>query len=666
MKRIILISLSLLILFSSFASAQFVIDENITSTPLTKGVEYSRIRRLTDMGWDDIHIIKADMKVPGISFKVLADRELAKKATVKEFAENYPDIIGAVNADFFTNYTSGSSSEGMIIKDGELLTTPSNDSSYATAGLNADGIFAEYFTYSVTVESETNGAKADIYFYNKLGPIEYLKVYDSNFGKLSPGSMDDGYEVVVEDGVVIGVYSNKAGVEIPENGYVLSNSLRKSLFLAENFKVGDKVSLNISVTPEIDGIEEAVGGGTILVKNGKKTKFTLKDSINPQTALGYDSKNKFIYLVNVEGRVEKGRGMNFSEVADMLISYGCTDGISFDGGGSTAMAIKKPDGEYEHTNGRNYYRPVTNAIGITAEKKNGSLSYITAFTYAESIRLSESIPVYMYAYDEYMNPWDASKGKLSYSADKKGRFVGNVFYPEETGRVKIKVTLDGVSSETEIRVMEDKVKDDYVDKYYKHTEKDGYKIGIFGDNGDYNTLFTQIVTARRNKYAGETDTAIFRQVPLGNIDTEVKSLNKYWQEENEYGAFVCLNNSSPSLVTSDSSQWKKFIEFISGTKKENIFIMMKKPFDSLETEEKGILTDKINDTLNGKNVFIISYGDEYKYTYDDGIRYISMRDLPPFDRENPIETLGMCKFGCFTFNDEGITFEFVPYFSLSY
>ena len=85
--------------------------------------------------------------------------------------------------------------------------------------------------------------------------------------------------------------------------------------------------------------------------------------------MGYDSNNKILYLLNVEGREEKARGMTFSEVADMLLYFGCTDGISFDGGGSTAMSVRNPDGSYKHVNSQSYYRPVINAVGITAEKQ---------------------------------------------------------------------------------------------------------------------------------------------------------------------------------------------------------------------------------------------------------------------------------------------------------
>ncbi len=663
MRKVLALIITLTIFLSSSVRAEFLIDERITETPVTKGVTYTNIKRLTENGWSNLHVLKADMKEKGLDFKVLYNEELTQTSTVAQFASKAGDVVAAVNADFFTSYSGKTASEGMIIKDGELITTPSNDPSYATLVSDEENnLFTDYFTYTVKVLSKATQQSAGILFYNKLGPVEYLKVYDSNFGKTSPGSMDDGIEVVVEDGIVTSMHSNKEGVEIPENGYVLTHSLRHSTFLTDNFKEGDEVELTVLVEPSIEGIKDAVGGGTVLVKNGEIAELTIKDSRNPVTAVGYDSKNEIIYLFNADGRNDKARGMTLKETAEMFVEYGCSDAISFDGGGSTAMAIKKPDNEISHVNLQTYYRPVTNAVGITAEKKKGEFSYISLSADYERIRLNESVKLKAVLYDEYMNEIKDSAIKVKYTADKKGTFKNDEFYPKETGKVTIKASADGIENETVITVMESEKPAHYIDEFYKHTDKEGFTIGFFGDNGDYKTFFTDVVTAKRNSLAGEVDMSVFRRLPLGNIESEVKPLNYYWQKENEYGAFVALNNEKGSVYASDSTQWEKLLKFIDSTEKENIFIMMPVDIAKNDLAEAEILTDKLKEKLSDRNIFIISYGEEYKYKYDDKIRYITIRDLPPFDRTIPYETLSFCKYGLLTFNEDGISFEFVPYF----
>ena len=81
-----------------------------------------------------------------------------------------------------------------------------------------------------------------------------------------------------------------------------------------------------------------------------------------------------------------------------------------------------------------------------------------------------------------------------------------------------------------------------------------------------------------------------------------------------------------------------------------------------DADEATILTDKIKAELKGKNVFLVSYGDEYGYYYDDGIRYVFMKDLPGFDKKNSRKVLDDCRYGVFTFSEEGISFEFLSYF----
>ncbi len=664
MKKIISFIMVFMIFMAASANAEFVIDEKITETPLTKGVTYTHIKKLTESGWANLHLVKADMKEEGLGFKVLYNDNLSSNSTVEQFAKIDENTVAAINADFFTNYSGKNASEGIIISDGDFITSPSNDLSYATIGADeSNNIFTEYFKFRIVVKSESTGNSSEVQFYNKIAPVSYLKIYDRNFGTHSPGSMDDGCEVVVRDGVVESINSNKEGLEIPENGYIIANSLRHSMFLADNFNVGDKVTLDITLTPEIDGIKEAVGGGTVLVKEGKISSFTLKDARNPITAAGYDSKNKILYFLNADGRNDKARGMTFKEAAELFISCGCTDAISFDGGGSTAMAVKKPGGEVSHVNIQSYYRPVTNAVAITAKKGKGELSWLSVSADKKKIRRSEKVSVHVKGYDEYMNSYLVDSNEIVYSADKKGRFEGNVFYPEETGKVTIKASVGGIENTDVITVMEDRVSKDYKDVFYKPAEKEGYTLAFFGDNGNIKTLFTNIVTAKRNSLAGEMDVSVFRQMPSGNITSDVKSLSVYSQFVNEYGAFVSLNNNKGSITSTDPSQWSKFISFISTTDKKNVFIMMPKSIEENDIEETEILLDKIKTYLLGRNVFIISYGDNYGYYYDDGIRYISMRDIPAFNSENPYETLELLKYGLFTFTEDDISFEFVSYFN---
>jgi len=667
MKKIILIITA--VIMGILPVSAYTVEENVTEMPVAKGVIHKNISTFTTEGWNNINILEIDLNEPGLSFKILKNNELSKRSTVGEFADNTENAVAAVNGDFFTSYTSGAAPEGMTVSDGKLLTTPSNDKSYVTFGTDKEGrLFADYFSFEIKVYSEKTGDMSGCLFYNKLAGAEYLKIYDRGFGEKSPGSMDDGYEVVVEDGVVTGVYSNKPGVEIPENGYVLHNSLRHSLFLSQNFQVGDKVRIEMTVTPDAENISEATGGGTLLLKDGKKTALTIKDGRNPVTAAGFNKKENILYLMTVDGRIKKSRGFTLSETADFLLNLGCTDGVSLDGGGSTSMAVKLPDDErssYKNLSGGS--RAVVNAVGILQESKpEGDLKYLKLSAEKTTIRENEALKLNVFAYDEYMNSLSTGEMKIRFSADKPGIFKEGSFYPGERGYVNIKATSGEITGELRIYVAEEKKPEDFVDRFFKAPEKEGYTVSFFGDNGNYNTLYTDIVTNIRNKLAASSDVAVFRQMPRGEIDSEVISLGRFSATENKYGAFIGINNSKGSVNSSDSSQWEKLDKFTEGIESENVFFMLASSYKSHDEDEKAVLIKRIREKLHGKNIFIISYGEDYSYEYDDGIRFITIKDIPHFNRENPFEALENTKYGRFTFAEDDISFEFVPFFEIAH
>lgn len=428
------------------------INDDIEENYITKGVTHTRIKRFTSNGWININYLKVDLNEPNLSLKVLSNKNSTKKSTVLDLAKNEENVVGAINADFFTSFTSTAAAEGMTIKDNELITNPSNDSSYATFFVDENNIPSiSHFSFDIMVTSKRTNESSNVLFYNKNASPMYMKIYDKNFGGKTPGSHDDGYEVVVEDGVVTKVLSNEDGVDIPENGYVLHNSLRYSLFLSENFNVGDEVELKISISPSIENIKEAVGGGTVLVENGKKAQFTLKDVRQPMTALGIDKTGKILYFFTVDGRSDKSIGMTFSEISDFLINLGCYSGMSFDGGGSTTLVAKNPCEDIKNINMQSSYRQVINALGVTSEKPKGSFYKMKLGVSKKDLFVGQGTEIkILSSFDEYGNEYKVSD--ISYSSDKLGIFKGNVYYPSEEGEATITVTADKISEKITVNV----------------------------------------------------------------------------------------------------------------------------------------------------------------------------------------------------------------------
>jgi len=106
---------------------------------------------------------------------------------------------------------------------------------------------------------------------------------------------------------------------------------------------------------EMEGFEFLVSGVVWLVRGGKnnvnrgweEANTTVQTSgdkyatnLASRTAVGYDAQGRLI-IVQVDGSIAVGhnkRGMDMTEVANLLIQHGAVEAINLDGGGSSAMA----------------------------------------------------------------------------------------------------------------------------------------------------------------------------------------------------------------------------------------------------------------------------------------------------------------------------------------
>jgi hypothetical protein len=120
----------------------------------------------------------------------------------------------------------------------------------------------------------------------------------------------------------------------------------KSVF--KSIKVGQKVTLWTSIRTGVrTGIQEAIGGLPMLVTDGRVSVAGEGDTgeylraRHPRTAVCYTEDN-YIFAV-VDGRQPKlSVGMTLEELADFMLSLGCTEAMNSDGGGSTEMALALP------------------------------------------------------------------------------------------------------------------------------------------------------------------------------------------------------------------------------------------------------------------------------------------------------------------------------------
>jgi exopolysaccharide biosynthesis protein len=108
----------------------------------------------------------------------------------------------------------------------------------------------------------------------------------------------------------------------------------------------------------VQNIKNAIGGlHQVLKDNRLVTRAADSGERHPRSAAGISQDGRYLYLLAIDGRRVGSVGATESETALLLYALGSRDGINFDGGGSSTLALLFPDGMVRPVN-----TPVNNGI----------------------------------------------------------------------------------------------------------------------------------------------------------------------------------------------------------------------------------------------------------------------------------------------------------------
>ena len=120
-------------------------------------------------------------------------------------------------------------------------------------------------------------------------------------------------------------------------------------------------SVSIVNQSQISGagnIKNAVGGFHQILKAASLTERVInRDARHPRSAAGISADRRYLYLLVIDGHRIASVGSTEAETALLLKALGCYDGINLDGGGSSALALRYPDGKVRVIN-----TPVHNGV----------------------------------------------------------------------------------------------------------------------------------------------------------------------------------------------------------------------------------------------------------------------------------------------------------------
>lgn len=443
----------------AYAKIYDIVDTQIISD----GVSIKNIKRMDMSGWLNINIVEADMSKEYLDIKLLKNKsDILKLQNVKTLAEDY-NAEAAINGDFFSWYSNDrtkGSAVGVEISDGVMISSPSDNSSQFAlfAQDESDNFFASYIDSYMTITAP-NGQGAKVKAINKYDDMSEIVMYNKNWGEMSVGSTGNLVEAVVVDDKLESINFDKGPVRIPENGYILAFLQDHTRFILDNFSIGDSVAFDVSYKPAFDNIKFAVGGGTILVKDGKKAQITHNIAgNNPRTAIGTDDTGKKVYLITVDGRQTSSIGVTLSYFADILLEYGIYNAINLDGGGSTTMAAKSFASDaikVVNSPSESSLRAVSNGVGIVNTMPKGELDSFVLKTEFDKVFIHSSVLIETIGVDKYLRKnSDYNAAEIEYFvSDQNGYVKDGFYYPQKEGSVTITAKYKEVSGSIKLEVL---------------------------------------------------------------------------------------------------------------------------------------------------------------------------------------------------------------------
>jgi exopolysaccharide biosynthesis protein/flagellar hook assembly protein FlgD len=341
------------LLFALLCAPQ-ALAQGSASTLLMPGVTYTKRVQFTTHGPVVLNVITAPQ--PGALYSlqpVLSNESILgrEKVTDMEKRMSASATVAGVNGDLF-NWNDGHPS-GVLIRNGVLEHPPLAERS--SVGIGAD---AALHIDRVSMLGYWLGIGQRLRVGLNDPPSENgYSLFTSAYGATTPAAPASA-EVVLHPfpavtantdlvGVVASVLSPSAGrTAIPVDGAVLQARGTGASRLTTDASLGTTVTVRFTLNPNWDGMVGAVGGGPVIVKDGKaifraNELFTTEQLSphNPRTAVGQRADGK-ILLVAVDGRQPGySAGTTNFELALAMMQLGAVSASALDAGGSTTMAF---------------------------------------------------------------------------------------------------------------------------------------------------------------------------------------------------------------------------------------------------------------------------------------------------------------------------------------
>lgn len=465
------VGISALLPQGSFASEG---AKKIQAEMIAPGVEQSSYNWKTNYGNIYFNVLKCDLNNKNLDLRVVVGNgSYTKRATVSQMASR-TNAVAVINGDYFNTALQGSPLGPSVI-NGELHSSPAIiDGIFAMGVDKGNNAHIEKMTFQGEVKASSgetfpiDGLNKTSYWYDPSKQESHtgtIQLYDDYWTSPSRGHKTNSEALISKDNIIEKISIGKPlAMAVPKGKKIIQFSGKAKDFILAHFNEGDKIDLTYELSPN-RAWKLVIGGHAMLVDNGKVIPYTKSISsvggIRARSAIGISKDKKTVWIVGVEGRTARSVGSSLSTLGHFFTQLGADKALNLDGGGSTAMTLKRlGEGDYtkvirpERLHGE---RAVVNGLGVyNSLPKTGVLKGFELSSNQDTVFIGEGLNFSVQkAWDTNLHPISKSAFTISLASEPSlGDWSNNTFYAKTEGKTKIIATTDnGVVSQKNITIL---------------------------------------------------------------------------------------------------------------------------------------------------------------------------------------------------------------------
>lgn len=317
-----------------------------TTEFVAPGVAYGEYHLATSNGPLQVHVISVDPHTQTIRLNpvIASDRLISSGETVSSMAVRTGAVAG-INADYF-DINNTYQPLGIVVRDGTLLRTPSKR--IALSFTRSHSI--RFSAYRFNASAQIQDIPVKLSAINEFPPEGGASLLTPAFGTVPSAT-----------GIMLAHLTPLSGVD-PFGRYRIASVEQTTSGNAPGYALalgpaaqeilgtpnpGDVVTVSSSMDPQLDDILAAVGGGPLLVHNGSFYDDPDAPALNERNARipvsGAATQNDgTLLLLEIDGRQPfDSIGVTRSEFASLMRAFGASEGMAFDGGGSSTLVTRR-------------------------------------------------------------------------------------------------------------------------------------------------------------------------------------------------------------------------------------------------------------------------------------------------------------------------------------